>query len=141
MGPAGRLLRLLLAEAGLGPNEFYVTNAVKHFTWEPRGKRRMHKTPAQRDVAACAAWLEAEIAAVRPKAIVALGATALAALTHKRMGIAASRGLDVRHGDAHLVATYHPSALLRAPDEDRRAELRAAVAQDLARAVALLRGK
>ena len=141
VGPAGRLLRSLLAEAGLGPNEFYLTNAVKHFTWEPRGKRRIHKTPAQRDVAACAEWLEAEIAAVRPKVVVALGATALAALTHKRMGIAATRGLDVQLGDAHLVVTYHPSALLRAPDEDRRAELRDAVAEDLARAVVLLHGK
>ncbi|MET0683401.1 MAG: UdgX family uracil-DNA binding protein [Casimicrobiaceae bacterium] len=141
VGPAGRLLRLLLAEAGVGPNVFYLTNAVKHFTWEPRGKRRIHKTPAQRDVAACAAWLEAEIAAVRPQVIVALGATALAALTHKRMGIAATRGLDIRLGDAHLVATYHPSALLRAPDEERRAELRDAVSEDLARAVTLLGGK
>jgi len=141
VGPAGRLLRSLLAEAGLEPDEFYLTNAVKHFTWEPRGKRRIHKTPAQRDVAACAAWLEAEIAAVRPKVIVALGATALAALTHKRMGIAATRGLDVQLGDAHLVATYHPSALLRAPDEERRTELRDAVSEDLARAVALLRRK
>jgi DNA polymerase len=70
-----------------------------------------------------------------------LGTIALAALTHKRMGIAATRGLDVRHGDAHLVATYHPSALLRAPDEDRRAELRDAVSEDLVRAVSLLRGQ
>jgi len=141
VGPAGQLLRRLLEEAGLGPNEFYITNAVKHFTWEPRGKRRIHKTPAQRDVAACAAWLEAEITAIRPKVIVALGATALAALTHKRLGIAATRGLDVQLGEAHLVATYHPSALLRAPDEEGRAQLRGAVSEDLARAVALLRRK
>jgi DNA polymerase len=130
----------MLAEAGLAPREFYLTNAVKHFGWEPRGKRRIHKTPAQRNVAACAAWLSAEIAAVRPKVIVALGATALNALAETRRGVAASRGEALLHpSGAHLVATYHPSALLRAPDPDMREELRRAVSEDLARAASLLR--
>jgi uracil-DNA glycosylase family protein len=142
VGPAGRLLRELLEQAGLAPREWYLTNAVKHFGWEPRGKRRIHKTPAQRDVAACHAWLEGEIAAMRPRVIVALGATALASLTGARKGIAASRGADLIHpSGAHLVATYHPSALLRAPDPKARAELRRAVEEDLARTVRLLRGE
>jgi DNA polymerase len=142
VGPAGRLLRELLEQAGLAPREWYLTNAVKHFGWEPRGKRRIHKTPAQRDVAACHAWLEGEIAAMRPRVIVALGATALASLAGARKGIAASRGADLMHSSgAHLVATYHPSALLRAPDPKAKAELRRAVEEDLARTVRLLRGE
>jgi DNA polymerase len=142
VGPAGRLLRELLEQAGLAPRDWYLTNAVKHFGWEPRGKRRIHKTPAQRDVAACHAWLDGEIAALRPKVIVALGATALASLTGARKGIAASRGADLVHtSGAHLVATYHPSALLRAPDPKAKAELRRAVEEDLARTVRLLRGE
>ena len=105
------------------------------------GKRRIHKTPAQRDVAACHAWLEGEIAALRPKVIVALGATALASLAGAKRGIAASRGVEMMHSSgAHLVATYHPSALLRAPDPNAKAELRRAVQDDLARAVRLVRG-
>ena len=140
VGPAGRLLREMLEEAGLALREIYLTNAVKHFGWEPRGKRRIHKTPAQRDVAACATWLEGEIAALRPRVIVALGATALAALAQTRRGVAASRGEPLAHSSgAHLVATYHPSALLRAPDPKVKAELKRAVAEDLARAAALLR--
>ena len=140
VGPAGRLLRDMLEQAGLAPRDWYITNAVKHFGWEPRGKRRIHKTPAQRDVAACAAWPEQEIAAIRPKVIVALGATALAALSGARRGIAASRGAELTHASgAHLVATYHPSALLRAPDPKSKAELRRAVEQDLARAAHLIR--
>jgi len=95
------LLRELLAEAGLASNDYYLTNALKHFNWEPRGKRRIHKTPAQRDVAACAAWLDGEIAWLRPKVIMALSGT--------RMGIAASRSVPLRHSTgAYLVATYLP---------------------------------
>jgi DNA polymerase len=140
VGPAGQLLREMLEEAGLAPRECYLTNAVKHFGWEPRGKRRIHKTPAQRDVVACAAWLEREIAALRPKVIVALGATVLNALAQKRTGIAASRGAALVHASgAHLVATYHPSALLRAPDPKVKADLKRAVAEDLAHVAELLR--
>ena len=141
VGPAGRLLREMLEQAGLTARDWYITNAVKHFGWEPRGKRRIHKTPAQRDVAACHAWLEGEIAALRPKVIVALGATALASLVGARRGIAASRATELTHNSgAHLVATYHPSALLRAPDPNAKAELRRAVEEDLARVVRIVRG-
>ena len=141
VGPAGRLLRELLAEAGHASDDYYLTNAVKHFNWEPRGKRRIHKTPAQRDVAACAAWLDAEIAWLRPKVIVALGTTALVASSETKRGITASRSVPLRHSTgAHFVATYHPPALLRAPSSELRAELRRAVAEDLVRAVDLLRG-
>ena len=90
VGPSGRLLRQLMAEAGVGERDAYITNAVKHFSFELRGKRRIHKTPAQREIAACHDWLEAEIAAVRPHVIVALGATALRALVGKAMTIAAA---------------------------------------------------
>jgi DNA polymerase len=140
VGPAGQLLSRAMAEVGIDRNQVYLTNAVKHFGWEPRGKRRIHKTPAQRNVVACAAWLDAEIAAVRPRVIVALGATALNALAEARSGVAASRGKPLLHASgAHLVATYHPSALLRAPDPKMKEELRRAVSEDLARAAALLR--
>jgi uracil-DNA glycosylase len=140
VGPAGLLLRTLLAEAGLAAADYYLTNAVKHFNWEPRGKRRIHKTPAQRDVAACSDWLEREIESIRPKVIVALGATALSALAGKGTSVGAARNTALRHsGGAHLLATYHPSALLRAPSAERKSELRRAVAEDLARAVRLLR--
>jgi len=139
VGLAGRLLRKLIEEAGLERRDCYLTNAVKHFGWEPRGKRRIHKTPVQRSVAACHAWLDGEIAAVRPKVIVALGATALAALTGER-GVAASRRTVLRHSTgAHVIATYHPSAALRAPVPTTRAELRRTIAEDLARAARLLR--
>jgi len=135
VGPAGQLLHRALAEAGLGARDVYVTNAVKHFKWEPRGKRRLHKTPAQKEIAACHAWLEEELAAVRPKVIVALGATALVALAGRKMTIADARAAKLVHDSgAQLVATYHPSAALRAPDADRRHELYAIIVEDLERA-------
>jgi len=139
VGLAGRLLRQLIEEAGLERRDCYLTNAVKHFGWEPRGKRRIHKTPTQRAVAACHAWLDGEIAAVRPKVIVTLGATALAALSRER-GVAAARRAVLRHSaGAQVIATYHPSAALRAPDAKTRTELRRTIAGDLARAARLLR--
>lgn len=135
VGPAGQLLRRALADAGLDAHDVYVTNAVKHFKWEPRGKRRLHKTPAQKEIAACRAWLEQELAAVRPSVIVALGATALVALIGRKMTIADARAADLVHdGGAKLVATYHPSAALRAPGEDRRHELYDLIVADLDRA-------
>src|SRR5690242_9347925 len=91
VGPAGRLLRRALDEAGIAQDDVFVTNAVKHFSFELRGKRRIHKTPAQREVAACHVWLEEELAAVRPRVIVALGATALGAVMGKRITITAAR--------------------------------------------------
>ena len=97
IGPAGKLLRELLLEAGITAAHVFITNAVKHFFYELRGKRRIHKTPLQRHVAACHVWLEQELASVRPTVIVALGATALAALTGRKLSIAAARGADLRH--------------------------------------------
>ena len=136
VGPAGRLLRSALEHAGIEAGDIYVTNAVKHFSFELRGKRRIHKTPAQREVAACHVWLEQELAAVRPSVIVALGATALGAVMGKRITITEARataGLRNAEG-VRVVSTYHPSAVLRAPDEDRRQELYDFLVADLRRA-------
>ena len=142
VGPAGKVLRRALADAGIDVADVFLTNAVKHFSYEPRGKRRIHKTPAQREVEACRHWLETEIAAVRPRVIVALGGTALRSLLGRSIGVGAARELDLRHpGGASIVATYHPSAILRAPDADRQAELRASLVDDLARAHALVRAR
>jgi DNA polymerase len=132
VGPAGRLLAKALSEAGIEPARIYVTNAVKHFKWEPRGKRRIHKTPAQREVEACHVWLEGEIAKVRPRVLVALGATALASLMEQRISIRAARE---RHlalpGGLRVIATYHPSAALRAPTPELRAQTYATLVADL----------
>jgi uracil-DNA glycosylase len=135
VGPAGRLLRKLLDEAGIAAGQVFVTNAVKHFFFEPRGKRRIHKTPMQRHIAACHAWLEGELARVRPAVIVTLGATALAAVYGGRIAIAQARTRKLQdpHGTP-IVATYHPSAVLRVPDDDAKAKLRATLLADLKRA-------
>jgi DNA polymerase len=133
VGPAGRVLDRAIAEARLSRDDLYVTNAVKHFKWEPRGKRRLHKTPAQREIEACHVWLEKEIAQVAPRVIVALGATAAFALTGRKASIAASRGADQGHASgAALLITYHPSAVLRG--EDRSAQIYGALREDLVRA-------
>jgi uracil-DNA glycosylase family protein len=114
VGPAGRILDQALAEAGIPRELTYVTNVVKHFKWEPRGKRRMHKTPAQREIDACFQWLEGEMQAVKPAAIVALGATAAKALLGARFRISEERGrVQVREGLPDVVPTWHPSYLLR----------------------------
>ncbi|HEY4138667.1 MAG TPA: uracil-DNA glycosylase family protein, partial [Casimicrobiaceae bacterium] len=137
---AGKLLRRLLGEAGVAPTDFYLTNAVKHFSWEPRGKRRIHKTPTQRQMAACNEWLEREIGAVKPRVIVALGATALRVVTGARITITAARESDLHHpSGARIFATYHPSAALRAPDDDARERLMHALVDDLRRAAAMAR--
>ncbi len=137
VGPAGRLLDELLEEAGIDRKSVYVTNAVKHFKWEPRGKRRIHKTPAQQEVAACEMWLRDEIRRLQPRVVVALGATALRALSAHAGNVGASRGetLSTDEGRA-LIATWHPSALLRARDESV-GRMRAEVVQDLRRAADL----
>ncbi len=135
VGPAGRTLRSALSEAGIPDDDVFLTNAVKHFSWEPRGKRRIHKTPTQQQIAACIDWLDAEIAAIRPRVIVALGATALRAVLGRRVTVGAARGQSLAHASgAHVVATWHPSAILRAPDEDGRAALNADLIADLKRA-------
>jgi len=117
VGPAGRLLDEGLREAGMDRSALYVTNAVKHFKWEPRGKRRLHKTPAQRELDACYQWLEGEIAAVQPALLLALGATAAKALLGRGFRITQSRGVvQRREGLPDVIATFHPSYLLRLKD-------------------------
>jgi uracil-DNA glycosylase family protein len=135
VGPAGRLLRELFDDAGIPVERVYLTNAVKHFYFQPRGKRRIHKTPLQRHIAACHVWLEAELARERPGVIVTLGATALAAVYGSRIAIAEARTRKLRNPQGTpIVATYHPSAILRVPDHDARVQLRAALVADLLRA-------
>ncbi len=123
VGPAGKLLDQALAEAGIDRSAVYVTNAVKHFKWEPRGKRRLHKTPNSRDIAACRPWLEAEVAALKPRVLVALGATATGALLGSKVKVLRDRGTVVpSEFCAQTIVTVHPSSLLRAPNEAARAE-------------------
>ena len=126
VGPAGTLLDRALADAGLERPAVYVTNVVKHFKWEPRGKRRIHQKPNAREIAACRPWLDAEIRLVKPRAIVCLGATAAQALLGRQFKVTAHRGEFVASPLAPLVlATVHPSSILRAPDDAaRRAELK-----------------
>jgi DNA polymerase len=133
VGPAGQLLDRLLVEAGIDRDRAYVTNAVKHFKWVPRGKRRIHSKPGSLEIRACGPWLEAEIAAVEPRALVCLGATAAQALLGPAFRVTRDRGRFLESSLAPLVlATVHPSSLLRAPDEaSRAAEIRRFVA-DLA---------
>ncbi len=121
VGPAGKLLDRALAEAGIDRAGVYVTNVVKHFKWEPRGKRRIHKKPSAREIAACRPWLDTEVALVKPRAIVCLGATAAQALLGRQFRVTAHRGEPIPSPLAPLVlATVHPSAILRAPDDDAR---------------------
>jgi DNA polymerase len=135
VGPAGQLLRALLVEANIPLERVYITNAVKHFSFELRGKRRLHKTPLQRHIAACQEWLEREIASRRPRVIVTLGATALRAVLGRAMSVGAVRGKELARQDGvPVVASYHPSALLRAPDPAASARLRKALLSDLKRA-------
>lgn len=118
VGPAGKLLDRALEAAGVDREHIYVTNAVKHFKWQLRGKRRLHKTPAQREIDACHQWLEREIEAVKPQVIVALGATAARAVIGKDFKVSVTRGRFVDSPLAPRVfATFHPSALLRLQDE------------------------
>jgi DNA polymerase len=127
VGPAGRLLDRALADAGIAREECWVTNAVKHFKWTARGKRRIHERPTSREIAACRPWLEAELASLKPDALVCLGATAVAAILGPRVRVTRDHGklFPSPFGERTLVTT-HPSAILRAPDEDAR---RAAYAQ------------
>ena len=140
VGPSGRLLRELLDEAGAPAERVFLTNAVKHFYFTLRGKRRIHKTPMQRHIAACHVWLEAELARERPAVIVTLGATALAAVCRRRITITEARAHPIASPEGTpIVATYHPSAILRAPDHEAREKLRATLLGDLRRAVRMAR--
>src|SRR5205085_12444248 len=130
VGPAGGLLDKALVEAGIDRTKVYVTNAVKHFKWEPRGKRRIHKKPNSAEIAACRRWLDAEIAVLKPKVVVCLGATAAQALLGRDFRVTQHRGEFVESPLAPFVmATVHPSSILRAPDaETRHEEMRRFVA-------------
>ena len=119
VGPAGRLLDKALEEAGIDRTHVYVTNAVKHFKWQPRGKRRIHQKPNWAEMTACKPWLEAELAVVQPRVLVALGATAAQVLLGKQFRVTKQRGEPVDSSLAeHVTATIHPSAILRAEDRD-----------------------
>jgi len=121
VGPAGRLLNEALADAGIDRKQTYVTNVVKHFKWEPRGKRRIHKKPNAGEIAACRPWLEAEIALVKPQIIVCLGATAAQALLGLKFLVSKQRGHFIESTLApYIMATVHPSSILRAPDDESR---------------------
>ena len=123
VGPAGKLLNKALEEAGIDRSNVYVTNAVKHFKFEERGKRRLHKKPRMSEIKACKPWLEAEMSLIKPEVIVCLGATAAHALLGPKYRLTKERGKFVEHHLApHVTATIHPSAVLRAPDAEGRHE-------------------
>jgi uracil-DNA glycosylase family protein len=123
VGPAGAVLDKALAAAGINRNDVYVTNIVKHFKWEPRGKRRLHKKPNTLEISACRPWLDAEIKVVKPEVVVLLGATAAQGIMGKQFRVTQQRGQWVQSNIAPLVmATVHPSSILRAPDDDSRHE-------------------
>jgi DNA polymerase len=132
VGPAGQLLRQALEEAGIALQDVYLTNAVKHFKWEPRGKRRIHKKPRASEIAACHVWLDEEIERVKPRAIVALGATAAQAVIGPAAKVTRDRAKPFPSALAPLVTlTVHPSSILRAPDSVTRAAERAHFVDDL----------
>jgi uracil-DNA glycosylase family protein len=121
VGPAGKIMDRALEEAGINRKEVYVTNAVKHFKWEPRGKRRLHKKPNAREIAACRPWLEAELRAVKPKLVVCLGATAAQTVFGPTFRVTRERGKVLSSKLApKVLATVHPSSLLRQPDDESR---------------------
>ena len=132
VGPAGRLLDTALEEAGIDRTQVYVTNVVKHFKWEPRGKRRIHAKPNAAEVRACRPWLETEIALVKPRVLICLGATAAQALLGRMFKVSQQRGQLVASPLAPVVtATVHPSSILRAPDDQTRHEEMGRFVQDL----------
>jgi uracil-DNA glycosylase family protein len=132
VGPAGRVLDQALEEAGIDRSTVYVTNAVKHFKWEPRGKRRLHKRPDSGEIAACRPWLDQEIELVAPKVVVCLGATAAQALLGRSFKVTKQRGELFPQPPGHVItATVHPSSILRAPDAPTREKELAAFTDDL----------
>jgi DNA polymerase len=137
VGPAGRLLERAVADAGLDRAQLYVTNAVKHFKFAPRGKRRIHKKPNAGEIAACRWRLDGEIAAVRPRLVVALGATAASALANRQVSVMRERG-PMRFGDLDGFVTVHPSLLLRVPEATRKEEEYRKLVDDLRRVRRLL---
>lgn len=140
VGPAGAILDRALDDAGIDRARVYVTNAVKHFKWEPRGKRRIHKKPNAMEIAACRPWLDAEIAVVKPQVIVCLGATAAQSLLGKDFRVTQRRGELIESGlGPRILATVHPSSILRAPDEEQRHAEYARFVADLKAVAGLLR--
>jgi len=134
VGPAGQVLEAAIERAGLRRDQLYVTNAVKHFSWEPRGKRRLHKTPAQREIEACSYWLERELDSVRPAVIVTLGATALSAVLQRKTSLAEHLERPMDLNGTTLIATYHPSYALRQHDDVQRQDIIEALARALEQA-------
>jgi uracil-DNA glycosylase len=132
VGPAGRLLDASLEEAGIDRDDVYVTNVVKHFKWEARGKRRIHKKPSAGEINACLPWLEAEIATIKPSLVVCLGATAAQAIMGRKFRVTQQRGEVLASPlGVPVLATVHPSSILRAPDDETRRRERTAFVEDL----------
>jgi uracil-DNA glycosylase family protein len=139
VGPAGAVLDKALAAAGIDRTDVYVTNIVKHFKWEPRGKRRLHKKPNALEISACRPWLDAEIKVVKPEVVVLLGATAAQGIMGRQFRVTQQRGQWVQSTIAPLVmATVHPSSILRAPDDDSRHEEMRKFVDDLKKVAAQL---
>jgi DNA polymerase len=142
VGPAGHLLDSCLERAGIDRSRVYVTNVVKHFKWEPRGKKRIHQKPNSEEIAACRPWLEAELALIQPKALICLGATAAQAIFGPSFRVTRSRGTFLPSPLAPLVsATVHPSAVLRSPDPDTRQKEEDLLVRDLARVARALKDR
>lgn len=140
VGPSGRLLDQALEAAGIDRRKAYVTNVVKHFKWEPRGKRRLHAKPNAREIAACRPWLDAELAALRPEVLVCLGATAAQALLGRSFRVTRERGQLLRGYEIApvVMATVHPSSVLRARDDESRRRERERFFADVAQLAPLL---
>ena len=140
VGPAGRVLDEGLAAAGIDRSKVYVTNTVKHFKWEPRGKRRIHQKPNWTEMTACRPWLEAELAVIKPDVLVCLGATAAQSLLGRQFRVTKMRGVPVESDLApSVVATVHPSSILRAPDEGARQDAMQDFVRDLKAVAKLIR--
>jgi uracil-DNA glycosylase len=128
VGPAGRILDQAMDDAGIDRTKAYITNVVKHFKWKAKGKRRIHAKPSWSEIAACRPWLDAELAAVQPRVLVCLGATAAQALLGRQFRVTRDRGKPIESDLAEsVIATIHPSAILRADEDDREKEMRAFV--------------
>jgi len=141
VGPAGRLLDEALAEAGIDRKRVYITNAVKHFKWKPQGKRRLHQKPNAAEISACRPWLDAEIALIKPTILVLLGATAAQALLGRDFRVSLQRGQFIeRPGLPLMMATVHPSSILRAPDDESREIEMQSFVQDLRRLAQRMKG-
>jgi uracil-DNA glycosylase family protein len=139
VGPAGRLLARALEDAGIPRKRIYLTNVVKHFKWEPRGKRRIHAKPKASEIVACRPWLDLELALLKPRIVVCLGATAAKALLGASFKVTAQRGVLLESSLApFVVATVHPSSILRAPTSDARQKAMAEFVRDLRRVAARL---